>query len=191
MSFLFDGERGLVLTLGGYFDESERTDASEPFSLAGYVFKPAAYRRFSRAWKRMLKAGPEPTTHFHMTRLWAGEKPYRGWTVDERVAVFRLAVDAVRENAFCGISVVFSQSDFERLAPPLWRFEFSSIYGTACQMLLRATAIWMDAHKSFIPIAYAFESGHRFWDEADGILRYRPIPRGEARVSIPHPLPHR
>jgi hypothetical protein len=26
-------------------------------------------------------------------------------------------------------------------------------------------------NKVFIPIAYAFESGHRFWDEADGVLR--------------------
>jgi hypothetical protein len=28
----------------------------------------------------------------------------------------------------------------------------------------------MDTHKSFLPIAYAFESGHRFWPEADDVM---------------------
>src|SRR5688572_8544880 len=36
---------------------------------------------------------------------------------------------------------------------------------------LRTTSFWMDEHKTFLPITYAFESGHRFWDEADEILR--------------------
>jgi hypothetical protein len=37
-------------------------------------------------------------------------------------------------------------------------------------MVLNATRLWMDDNKSFLPIAYAFESGHRFWNEADDIM---------------------
>src|SRR5258705_11341678 len=39
-------------------------------------------------------------------------------------------------------------------------------------MVLRATAEWMNTHRCYLPIAYAFERGHRFWDEADGILKH-------------------
>lgn len=161
----------LALALDGYFDESERTEASEPLSVAGYIFKPTPYKAFCRAWKRMLRSGPTPTTHFHMANLYARDKEYTGWTVEQRADYLKLAVNAAREHKFCGVSVLFSQSDFERIAPPLWKFQYSSMYSAACQMVLRTTAHWMEHHKTFLPIAYAFESGHRFWDEADGILR--------------------
>jgi len=161
----------MTFGLDGYFDESERKEATEPVSVAGYIFKPAAYRAFCREWKRMLMSGPKPTTHFHMTNVYARDKQYKGWSVTERADYLRLAVNAARKYKFCGISVMFSQSEFERLAPPLWRFEYSSMYSAACQMALRTTSFWMDEHKTFLPITYAFESGHRFWDEADEILR--------------------
>jgi hypothetical protein len=160
----------MTLALDGYFDESERSEASEPISVAGYIFKPSAYRVFCRDWKRMLRSGPTDTTHFHMTNLYAATYEYEGWSVEERADHLRLAVTAAKRHKFCGVSVLFSQTDFERLAPPLWRMEYSSIYSAACQMALRATAFWMEKHKCFLPIAYAFESGHRFWNEADGIL---------------------
>jgi hypothetical protein len=170
--FPFDG-RGIImaLALDAYFDESDRTDGSEPISVAGYIFKPTAYKAFCREWKRMLLSGPTPTTHFHMTNLYARDYEYEGWTIEDRAAYLHLAVAAARKHKFCGVSVLFSQSDFERLAPPLFKFQYSSIYSCACQMALRTTAFWMDNHRCFLPIAYAFESGHRFWDEADGILR--------------------
>jgi len=173
MPLPFDGP-GLImaLALDGYFDESERTnEGSEPLSVAGYIFKSAGYTGFCRAWKRMLRAGPTPTRHFHMTHLYAHTYEYDGWSVEARAEVLKLAIVAVREHMHCGISVLFSQSEFERLAPPLYRFEFGSMYATACQMVLRATATWMEHHRCFLPIAYAFESGHRFWDEADGIMK--------------------
>jgi hypothetical protein len=161
----------MALELDGYFDESERTEASEPISVAGYIFKPTAYRAFCRAWKKMLVSGPTPTTHFHMTNLYARDYEYEGWTTEHRADYLMRAVAAAREHKFCGVSVMFSQAEFERLAPPLFRFEYSSMYSAACQMALRATAFWMNSHKCYLPIAYAFESGHRFWDEADGILK--------------------
>jgi hypothetical protein len=170
LPFILPNQKGLLMVLAGFFDESERSEKSEPMSVAGYIFKPKGYHHFVRKWERMLKSGPTPTTHFHMTHLYARTYEYEGWSVEQRADVLRQAIDAVRKHAFCGISVLFSQSEFERLRPPLWEFKFGSIYTAACQMVLRMTAYAMDRHLSYEPIAYAFESGHRFWDEANAIL---------------------
>jgi hypothetical protein len=164
----------MALQLDGYFDESERPkQGKEPISLAGYVFKPTAYKGFCREWKALLKSGPAPTTHFHMTHLYARSYEYEGWTVDERAAhlASAIVIVIVRKYMHFGVSVLISQADFERLAPPLYRFQYGSIYATACQMVLAAASFWMKEHNSRLPTAYAFESGHRFWDEADGIMK--------------------
>lgn len=158
------------MVLAGYFDESERSEGSEPISVAGYIFKPKGYEHFARKWSRMLRSGPTPTSHFHMTTLYARTEQYAGWSLEQRSEVLRQAVDAVRKHSYCGISVLFSQSEFERMAPHHWVPHFGSIYSAACQMVLRTTAFWMDQNRNFEPIAYAFESGHRFWDEANAIL---------------------
>lgn len=159
------------MVLGANFDESIRDkQGTEPISVAGYVFKPAGYKHFSRAWSRMLKSGPSPTTHFHMTTLYARDGEYDGWSVEDRADILRQAVTAVQKHSFCGISVMFSQSDFERLAPHSWKDDFGSMYSAACQMALRTTAYWMDQHNCHLPIAYFFESGHKFWDQANALL---------------------
>jgi hypothetical protein len=90
--------------------------------------------------------------------------------VEDRAKVLREAVDAVRKHTYCGISVLFSQSEFEGMAPASWVDLYGSIYSSSCQIVLRATEYWMDLNRSFDPIAYFFESGHRFWDEANSIL---------------------
>ena len=159
------------MKLGAYFDESIRdTQGTEPISVAGYVFKPGAYRAFKRAWKRVLLAGPTPTTHFHMTNLYARDYEYKGWSAEDRAEVLRKAIGAVNRHSLCGISVMFSQSEFEQLAPKFWKDVFGSMYSAACQMSLRTTAFWMDKNKHFTPINYIFESGHKFWKEADKVL---------------------
>ena len=158
------------MILSAYFDESERFEPSEPFAVAGYVFKPAGYKHFVRKWARMLASGPTETPFFHMTELYAGRGLYQGWSVEQRAAILARAVDAVRKHTYCGISILLSQSEFEKLAPPQWRFEYGSIYAGACQLALRTTAYWMDQHRCSDPIAYVFENGHAFWDEADSIL---------------------
>jgi hypothetical protein len=167
---LGDGPGGLVMTLAGYFDESERQEGSEPISIAGYVFRPKGYKHFNRKWARMLEAGPRPTTHFHMTNLYAADYEYKGWSVEERAEVLRQAVDAVRKHTYFGVSVLFSQKEFEAMAPRDWVVNFGSIYSAACQVLLRATGYWMDEKSDPDRIAYVFESGHQFWSEANAIL---------------------
>ena len=156
--------------LSGFFDESERTDANEPITIAGYIFKPTGYRHFCRKWGRMLECGPTATPHFHMTDLYNHAYAYEGWSVDQRVEVLRQAVDGIRKHAYCGICVMVSQAEFERVAPPHWRIQYGSIYSAMCQLALRTTAFLMDRRGNDDLIAYSFESGHRFWDEASSLL---------------------
>jgi hypothetical protein len=160
------------MTLSAFFDESIRDrQGNEPISVAGYVFKPKAYMAFARDWKRMLVSGPMPTTHFHMTNLYARDYEYTGWSPEERAALLQRAVDAVRRYSHFGVSVMLSQADFAKYAPEGWAARHGSIYSAACQMALRATAYWMDHNRCDARIAYVFESGHRFWPEADALLR--------------------
>ena len=160
------------MVLGAYFDESVRNrQGREPISVAGYVFKPAAYVGFSKAWKRVLEnGGPSPTTHFHMTNLYARDYEYKGWSADDRAGYLKLAIEAVNRYMLCGVSVMFGQDEFEKAAPKDWALAYGSIYSGACQLALRVTTHWMDKNKIYIPTAYAFESGHHFWNEANAIL---------------------
>jgi hypothetical protein len=168
---LGDGAPGLVMILGGYLDESARLEGTEPISVAGYIFRPKGYEHFKRKWARMLRdAGPRPTTHFHMTALYAATDQYKGWSVEQRAEVLRQAVDAVRKHTYFGVSVQFSQAEFEAMAPPDWTEYFGSIYSATCQVVLRVTAFWMDEKHDDSRIAYVFESGHQFWSEANALL---------------------
>src|SRR5687767_2998885 len=115
----------MTFGLDGYIDESERKEATEPVSVAGYIFKPAAYRAFCREWKRMLMSGPKPTTHFHMTNLYARDKQYKGWSVTERADYLRLAVNAARRYKFCVFWGLFIRSEFESLERRHWQFASS------------------------------------------------------------------
>src|SRR5262245_56132231 len=130
LPFVLPRSDGLIMTLAAFFDESIRNDsAPEPISVAGYVFKPSGYKHFVRKWHRMLEsAGPKPTTHFHMTKLYARSEEYEGWSAEERAEVLRQAVDAIRKHTYGGISVMFSQTEFEQYAPPEWRIVYGSMY---------------------------------------------------------------
>jgi hypothetical protein len=168
--YLFAHSEALVMVLAAYFDESAQNIPPEPISVAGFLFKPRGYRHFCRKWHRVLSAGPMPTTCFHMTELYAGRGRYEGWSAGQRAHVLSLAVDAVRKHTYGGVSVVFSQSAFETAAPPDWALKYGSMYTVACTMAMRVTQVWLDDRSNNDNVAYFFETGHRFWNEANAIL---------------------
>jgi hypothetical protein len=106
-----------------------------------------------------------------MTNLYARDYEYEGWSVDDGAKMLKQAVGLVKRHMFCGVSVMFGQVEFSQMAPPNWADTFGSIYTSACQLVLRVTAFWMDERHCFDPIAYHFENGHRFWDQANATLR--------------------
>jgi hypothetical protein len=160
------------MLLAGYFDESIRNrQGEEPICVAGYLFKPRGYRHFKKKWARLLATGgPAPTSHFHMSSLYAADYEYAGWTVNQRAAYLRQAVEAVKKHAYGGISFMVRQAEFERLAPPNWAWVYGSLYSIACQAALRTTAFWLDERRNPARVAYFLESGQEFWHEANAML---------------------
>lgn len=170
-SFLFPEGSGLVLAIGGYFDESERREAGEPICVGGYLFKPAAYVKFKRQWNRtVLRHKQRGFTHFHMTDLCCGQAEYKGLSIAVRVEILNLAVDAIAKHAYGGIGIYFEQAEFERVAPPEWAHAFGSIYSAACHLCLQTTAFWLNEWHSPMRVLYVFERGHKFQAEADEVL---------------------
>lgn len=159
------------MVLGGYFDESIRPDGHEPICVGGFLFKQAAYSRFSRQWRRtVLRVGNRRLAHFHMTDLCAGQGEYKGLTIAERVSILERAVDAVGSHAYAAIGVTFDQREFEAVAPKGWPRYFGSIYTAACQMCLQTTGHWLRKWDCPMRVLYVFERGHKFENEAHRLL---------------------
>lgn len=156
------------MTLAGYFDESEKRFASEPLSVAGYLFKPTAYKQFVRGWRRILRS--VRVDHLHMTDLFAGEQAFDGLSVQRRGEILSEAVAVINDHMTAGIGLAVRQAEFEAFAPPDWPNIFGSIYSTLCQGCIELSGMWMDDHRRRDRINYFFESGHKFRHEADRML---------------------
>lgn len=159
------------MAVAAYFDESERDDGRAPICLAGYVFKPTAYKKFEVAWRRaLLTSEGRRLRHFHMTDLYAGKGEYAGLGIPERVRLLDEAVDAINAHAFLGVAVHFDRDEFEEMAPPWWPYAFGSIYAAAGQMCLQVTAYRLKQQQCHMPVFYVFEGGHKWRAQLDAFL---------------------
>jgi hypothetical protein len=169
--FILPERNGLVAVFAGYFDESVRDQGGEPICVGGFLFKPADYKKFKRRWnKYVLWLRGRQFAHFHMTDLCAGRKEYEGLNITDRLVILNNAVDAVKTFAYMGIGVHFQQAEFESKAPKDWPERFGSIYTAACQMCLQTTGYWLARGESQMNVAYVFEQGHKYHNEADKLL---------------------
>jgi hypothetical protein len=166
-----------VMTIGGYFDESQRSDGDEPISVAGYLFRPGKYKTFALKWRRFLKTAIKgrPLPFFHMTKLYAGDGDYylsadRQESAELRAAILGRAVALINQHIMCGVAVVFDRAEVEWVAPENFGRLFGSLYTSACQLCMRASANWMHEHDVHSEVAYMFESGHKFQEEANYLL---------------------
>jgi hypothetical protein len=169
LSFLSADGCELLMVLSGYFDESERQAGDEPICVAGYVFRPGAYRRFAKRWSRFLHSSG--LSHLHMTDLYAGKGDYLDFTVARRAGLLGRAVELINAEQMCGVAVAFKQAEFERMAPPWFAGLQGSIYSAACQACMLQAAYWLREHGCSQRVAYVFETGHKFQHEANAIMR--------------------
>lgn len=174
--------------LPGFFDESVRLKASDPITVAGYIFKPTAYKQFSRAWKQLRRsAGDVP--FIHATDLFAGEKHFKGMAISRRAEIFGEAVEIINEHMTCGVGICFLQSEFEAVAPSDWTARSGSIYTAACQLTMEAAGSWLDEHRPHDWIDYVFEDGHKFQHEAESV--FRGIGENRSALRVHHYHSHR
>jgi hypothetical protein len=169
------------MLLTGYFDESVRLKASDPITVAGYVFKPNNYRQFVRRWKRLRQsAGNVP--FIHMTDLFAGEGHFDGIPIARRAEVFAHAVEMINDHMTCGVGICFLQSEFEAVAPPDWAQRSGSIYTAVCQLTMEAAGSWFDEHRRHDSINYVFEDGYKFQHEAEAVINAIGADEGARKV---------
>lgn len=170
LAFLTQDGCELLMVLGGYFDESEREGADDPICVAGYVFKPGAYRIFAKRWRRFLRSAG--LGHLHATDLYAGvDSTYGKFDAKRRAALLARAVELINASYLVGIVAAFNRAEFERMAPEGFAAVNGSIYSSACQVCMRQTAFWLKAHSHYQNVAYVFEAGHKFQHEANAIMR--------------------
>lgn len=168
LSVLVGRRTGLVMTLRCFFDESERDDGQSSLCVAGYAFKPVAYKQFCRRWAKMLSSAG--VDHFHTTDLVAGHGVFRGLPISVRQQALAAAVEAVNQHTLAGLGCLFDRDEFERAVPEEWVHMFGSIYAVACQMSLQVAGYWLKKHNHFDPVSYFFENGHKFEKEADALF---------------------
>src|SRR5262249_23560352 len=140
-----EGKASHPMTMGAYFDESARDEETDPLAVAGFVFKPTAYKQFCRKWKAVLcKAGLRA---MHMTDLVQGVNDFKGRTIPERQAILRSAVSAITDHAFGAHGVLADQVELERVCGPEWPARFGSSYTLLCQRAAQNTAFWLQGLK--------------------------------------------
>lgn len=164
--FIFPDGGGLLVALTAYLD-----DLGAPITVAGYVFKARAYKRFVRDWRaKVLTLDGHAFPHFHMKDLHSGHEAYEGFTIADRVRILNAAVDVVCKHAFGAVGVHFNRAEFVAVAPPGWPNHMGSIYTATCQVCVQSTAHWLKERRCLDPVYYVLERGHKWQTEADAVL---------------------
>jgi hypothetical protein len=166
--------RGLLLMLKVYMDRGAKADAGGIMCVAAAMFKPAAYKRLCREWKRLLEGWGAGA--FHATDFYPGGGEFRRTGSDGQIDPRRVAKyqqDSKRIPHIIGNTahklfvVSFRQFEFEAVAPIAWQRHFGSLYGVALQLALDAIGHWANSVKYHGKIAYFIESGDEGQADAD------------------------
>jgi hypothetical protein len=158
-----------MVTINGFFDESERQEANDPIVVAGYLFKQRGYSSLQRLWRHHVLLHGR-LRHFHTTDLVAGQGVYKGMDISKRQEILTAAVAAIVSHMYAGIAVHFDRTEFEAVAPSDWPERYGSIYTTACNGCLELASEWMRDERSHLSVRYVFERGHKFRAQADSLL---------------------
>ena len=118
----------------GFYDESERPDRKDPIAVAGYLFKPVAYKQFVRRWRADVQSRIPGGKPIHMTDLCGGYGAYRVMSIDQRAEIFDAAVTTIHTHMTAGAGVTLFQDEFEAMVAADWPKHFGSNYAAASQL---------------------------------------------------------
>ncbi len=105
-----------------FFDESERLTAGDPLCVAGYTFRQADYKQFSRAWRDLLATALpwRSIAAMHMTDLIQGKESFDGVAIPDRAACLERAAKIICDHAMVVTGALVDQKEFEAAAGPDW-----------------------------------------------------------------------
>ncbi len=153
---------GFLVMLKAFLDRGAKKDETEEIVSVGcVVFRPTAYRKFIRPWKRMLK--PWGADAFHATDFYNGAEEFKR-NNSERERLF--AQDSKRiplmigRHMYMARTISFNPAEFLQTAPP----GYIDLYGTsvhshAVQMCLVFNGFWRQDTCPSESFAYFMESG--------------------------------
>jgi hypothetical protein len=173
---------GMVAVLRAYFDASSRDSGA--FVVAGYLFDPKQARKFRREWNPVF----QPYGGMHMADLVALQSGFKGITREQSGALIREAVPIIRQHIVCGTAVSCWTQDVHNYSPR-WIRGFGHPYAICCHLAMTAMGIWASDHGYRDGIAYFFESGDNYAQEAHemmSVAETHPVVRGGLSVSVAH-----
>jgi hypothetical protein len=166
LSALLPGDRGHVVLVFAYFDESSTQDDAPSLVVAGYVFRPSDYRAFDWEWGEALALAGVP--YWHTVRAMGKPSgPFEGKAVEEVAELGAKCRNLIHRYARVGVGVSVTQSEFDALAPDGWIGRYGGAYTAALQWCLAGIREWADANDVDGVFAYFFEAGNEFQKEAN------------------------
>lgn len=162
---IFGRERGLIAVLHhAYFDESGTHDGAPVMTIAGYLFTSEQARKFSRDWAKDLVRMGLPFAH--MTDCALGFGDYERMTLEERVDSEKLLISHIKRRSIFGYAIAAPKPSYELIMQGL---NAHSIYTFLLQIAVLKVRD-LAAERGVQQIAYFFESGHEFANEAHNYM---------------------
>ncbi len=161
--------------LEAFCDETGTHAGAQLTCVGGYVFEPDNARMFTENWAQVL----QPLTargirYFHAAACSSGQVPFSNLSAAERDALFGDLVSLIRDTITIGFAAAIEDVQFQELmaknTSDLRRF-VGSKYTACCIRCLSLLGEWAKQSDYQGQIAYRFESGNEFADEADEMMR--------------------
>ncbi len=164
----------IVLPVGGYvvqlveayFDESGSDENSPVLCLAGFIIEKTACVSLDLEWAEILAQFNLP--YFRMSACAHGVEPFDKLTMDERIAVEKLCIAAIKRHITYGIALTVEPKRFDAIMPN--SPEIGSAYTLCAHACLTAVRGWANKTGYNGDIAYFFESGHKSQSEANALM---------------------
>ena len=154
-------DRGLVLTLTGYFDASGTHDGSETVVVAGWLSTDKAWVQFENEWHALLAHYGLPM--FHMREFAHHRGAFANWGEPQRRIRFGQFAEIISKYTLSSVAVAVPIKEFKEEFTSAGRRHAGGAYGFAASVLMLQAKEYVEEslkpEGSPFQIAYVFESG--------------------------------
>ncbi len=150
-----NGQRGRVVVLKVYLDESGIHDGSPVVTVGAYMARPRQWQAFVRRWRAAIR----PIKVYHSAEAASLHGEFEGWTSEQVGALCARALPIIPDNVLVGVGIGIHLHHFDdALRPhPDLREAFGTPY-TACLHWVMATLLQAKAEQqSAERIAFFYE----------------------------------
>jgi hypothetical protein len=171
--------------IDAYMDESGTHGASPMMTIGGLVGRLSQWAYFDRRWAKMLKKRGIP--YFHSKSLMDTQRPFRGWTLNQKSDLIIRAGDIQKKHTMFGFSIRLSRSDYEQCYKSGERpkkIPLDTMYG----LCFRYVAVWLPSiievslGTNEFEINFIMEAGHK--NAGDALRVFKQINKDAEKPTI-------